>query len=88
MVDDASTPPLIDEEPLDEPTERATLSIRLAPISVTASFWGKGAAARLTQGVIGPADTFADGHYAGLPAWIIALVCVLQIAGAAVHARK
>lgn len=88
MVDDASTPPSIDEEQPDEPTERATLQIRCVPFSVTVSSQGAGAAAGLTLGVIGPPVTFAVGHYVGLPVWMISVVCVLQIAGAVVRTRK
>jgi hypothetical protein len=68
----------------EQPTERATLTIRSKPVDLTVS--AQGAAARmLTVGVIGPVGTIAVGHYAGFPVWAIVIVCALQIIAVIVH---
>lgn len=71
------------EQP-EPPTELATLDIRSTPVSITVS--AQGAATKtLVAGVIGPVGTITAGHFAGLPAWAITVICVLQIATAVVR---
>jgi hypothetical protein len=71
-------------EPPERPTELATLNISSSPVSITVSAQGT-SAKLLTLGVIGPLGTIAVGHFAGLPVWLIASICALQIAAAMVH---
>jgi hypothetical protein len=68
----------VDLDDPEEPSERATLTIRSKPVDLTVSAQGA-ATMTLTLGVIGPVGTIAIGHYAGFPVWAIVIVCALQI---------
>ena len=67
-----------DSEQPEAPTEQASLQIRRSPLNIAMSTQGS-ATNTLVLGVIGPGVTIAAGHFGGLPAWAIVLICALQI---------
>jgi hypothetical protein len=76
-----------DTDESEAATEQATLQIESHLVDVTVSSQGTTATV-LTLGVIGPAATIIVGHLVGLPGWLVAVVCLLQIAAAVICRGK
>jgi hypothetical protein len=86
MAATSSTTPRRGEELL-EPSERALLQITSGPHRMTVLASGS-VSLTVALGVIGPAVVIAVGHLVGLPLLIIFLICLAQVAAAAVYRRQ